>query len=93
MSFKALFVSNDETYYVNIVFPHEILGPTTIVGALPEKDLVMLANEIQTPDTGPILSNPYINAFNKENTIYGNILIIQTNQNGDPIDISDNNDI
>tara|TARA_Y100000389_G_C17261488_1_gene413245 strand:- start:252 stop:560 length:309 start_codon:yes stop_codon:yes gene_type:complete len=89
---------NDQVpLYVNVNFdlivdnhddtPSKLLqGSPTIVGARPENDLLLLGID-QTTLNLPLNSFPLFDSFNKDDELRGNILIIKTNEDGDPIDI------
>ena len=67
--------------------PAEVLGDFTISGALPEHNLVMLSS-INTNNTDEN-KNLFLKTFNRDNEVlYGNIVIIKTDDLGNPTNIS-----
>lgn len=68
--------------------PSKLLkGTPEIVGALPEKGYVLLGAKQTNPELY-CNTNEYFKDFNHDGNLKGDILVIRTNDNGDPIDIS-----
>ena len=87
--YTALYVqTNSDIIEVDIIHgPHEFIGETSIIGAFPDEDLVLLGPSTNTSKTinESIFVNKY---FNKdEDNIYGDVLVVKTDNNGDPIDL------
>ena len=66
--------------------PHEHLGEVSIVGAFPDEDLVLLAS--RKPTSTECIDNVFINMFNKDDRIIGNLVVVKTDSNGNPINLS-----
>ena len=59
-------------------------GTVTIVGAYPQDDLVLLGTTYSTVKN----EHPYLEKFNHDDDgILGDVLVVRTDSNGDPIDI------
>lgn len=98
MSVRCILCSIDTSpSYVNVNFdlivdnddhtPTKLLkGSPTIVGAKPESDLLLLGID-QTMTNLKTNRFDYFESFNKDGELKGDILIVKTNEDGDPIDI------
>ena len=80
-------VSNEINEVIIHSGPHEILGPCQFIGAFPDEDLVLLSS--MPHSNYEVLNNSFINTyFNTDNEdIYGNVIIVKTDTNGNPVDL------
>lgn len=72
----------------NILYPAQIIGDCTIIGAFPEFDLVLMGQK--NPEK---IENKHtcLREFNKdEDVVYGDIMILKTNESGNTIDFTIN---
>ena len=79
--------TNSEIEEVNIINgPHEYIGSTSIIGAFPDEDLVLLGPSINTSTN--INDSVFLKYFNKDTeNVYGDVMVVKTDVNGDPIDL------
>tara|TARA_Y100000816_G_C25795713_1_gene416873 strand:- start:146 stop:403 length:258 start_codon:yes stop_codon:yes gene_type:complete len=63
--------------------PSELIGDFTICGACPDMDLVMMKSTIPNTEKN---ENNFFDMFNKDEEIYGDVVIVKTDTMGSPID-------
>ena len=67
--------------------PYEVLKDATFIGALPDDNLVMMGSKSDKCDLEN--KNKFLKKFNRDDEkIYGNVLVIKTDDNGDPVDFT-----
>lgn len=64
---------------------HILKGEVTIVGAYPDKNLIIVGNKIQQT-SGYNNTNPFLDDFNKDE-VKGDVVVMKTNDIGEPINI------
>jgi hypothetical protein len=66
--------------------PHDFLGSTSIIGAFPDEDLVLLGSSTNTNTNAN--NSIFLKYFNKDTDyIFGDVLVVKTDVHGDPIDL------
>ena len=83
--YKCILIQDGKLYEKEIESPKDIFQTTSIVGACIEHDLVLLSNEMKRDKENV---HEILNIFEKDTEIfYEDLMIIKTDNNGDPIDL------